>query len=406
MLFSLGGAATATMVTAVLPSVTIQRGDPISAVDQQSEHSLSSAVETRTTSDETSAASAKRDWRSRLLLPLSGSRLTGFVGAFAGCGALVALGLFLPLPSRLQNAGIDADASLRDTYYIVGAIAFAVSLFCLFGLRHLDGESHKSIRALWQSSQYTSHTELDSLTENHTPYWKLFVISIKVAGQYPDIGLGYIGGFVARASSVGISLFLPLLVNQYYISSGLCKIDDETRVKTECKEAYLLAAKLTGISQLIALLLAPGFGFLSDKKRFHHIPLLVAAAIGVLGYGAFAFLVDVPDPNRAGGSYWIYVLVCLLGASQIGAIVCSLGLLSRAISTSASTARSQQYSPLSTQEAPRTAPCRTEDAEPDLDGETQTLLGDQPDATLDLSHLKGSIAGTYSLAGGAGILLL
>ena len=342
-----------------------------------------------------------------MLSPFYGSRLTGFVGAFAGCGALVALGVFLPLASQLQNAGISSDASLRDAYYIVGAIAFAVGFSCLFGLRNLDGEKHKTIRALWQSSNHSSHTGLGSSSKAYTPYWELFVESIRVAGQYPDIGLGYIGGFVARASSVGISLFLPLLVNHYYITSGLCKINDETRVKSECKEAYLLAAKLTGISQLVALLLAPGFGFLSDRKVFHQLPLLVAAASGVLGYGAFAFLVDVPDPSRAGGSYWIYLLVCLLGVSQIGAIVCSLGLLSRTISASASTSRTQKYSPLPSQGASSaTSFGRTRDDEPDPDNEARTLLGDRIDELSDLSHLKGSIAGSYSLAGGAGILLL
>lgn len=48
------------------------------------------------------------------------SRLAGFVGLFTGTGALLAVGLYLPLPSRLQQLGVKSDRALADTYYLAG----------------------------------------------------------------------------------------------------------------------------------------------------------------------------------------------------------------------------------------------------------------------------------------------
>ncbi|KAI9755508.1 MAG: hypothetical protein M1835_000820, partial [Candelina submexicana] len=255
----------------------------------------------------------------------------GLVGMFTGCGALVALVMFLPLPARLQKSGAMADQAVQETYYIVGAIAFIVAIVCFFGLRGLKGEESKGWRAL-VGQKDASHNSSPA-KEQSLPYWRLLAKSIALGFKDRDIGLGYLGGFVARASSVGISLFIPLYVNTYFITSGLCTGQPQNgseEMRRQCRRAYVLSAELTGVSQLVALLLAPVFGFLSYRFRRFSAPLLTSALIGIVGFLALA-LTKNPEPNSEKGSHAIFITVTLLGISQIGAIVCSLGQLSRGV---------------------------------------------------------------------------
>lgn len=87
--------------------------------------------------------------------PTAGSRsekpaqLAGYVGLFTGCGALVALSVFLPLPARFGEIdGVTPAEAITDTYRVVGVVAFAVAVFVFFGLRNLKGEEGKGWRVL------------------------------------------------------------------------------------------------------------------------------------------------------------------------------------------------------------------------------------------------------------------
>ena len=203
-------------------------------------------------------------------------------------------------------------------------------------------------------------------------------------------------------------------MNAHYISSGLC--DDAGRnpqeIKAHCREAYVLAAELTGASQLVALLFAPVFGFLASRYRRFNIPLLMAALTGFVGYIWLAFLAS-PQATGTHGTPWIFFIMALLGISQIGAIVCSLGLLARSI------LGFQTEKDLSGTAFPGLV-ARLEGH--DSCGDDSSGLIDSPNEVnteeaaegssllpgrgSSQTHLKGSIAGVYSLAGGVGILLL
>jgi len=309
---------------------------------------------------------------------------------FTGCGALVALGVFLPLPARFQHNGSTPAEAVQQSYYIVGGIALVIALVCSFGLMNLAGEENKG----WQSLFNNRPGPVQSpLTRDKLPsYWRLFTSAFKLGFTDMEIGLGYLGGFVARASSVGISLFIPLYINAYFISSGLCKDTPGSApsdIKEQCKRAYTVAAMLTGVSQLIALICAPIFGAVDGRFRRYNAPLLVSALAGVIGYILFA-RVKNPDPKN-GGSGSIFGIVALLGISQIGAIVCSLSMLGRGIERPDSPeARSRGDS--------------AGDSEEDAPLLTPSDVSTPPQTSR--RYLKGSIAGLYSLAGGAGILLL
>jgi hypothetical protein len=454
------------MVTAILPSLTVTDEDShnfhISSTNSseiiynseaptlQSETTIESASIGQTATGQANVHSPSRTASS------SPPRLAGIVGLFTGCGALVALSLFLPLPAQFSHLkGVSQGQAVADSFYVVGCISIFVAGFCLFGLRDIRGEEGKGWGLLFGRSPILKGYEAASQSENQEgisitrppflPYWKLLVDSAALGLQDYQIGMGYLGGFVARASSVAISLFIPLYVNAYFIQNGFCQgspKDPSPELKKECRAAvctpmylllgawnlsssrpiapgyswerwttfcktlyirkntdlvnfqYVLAAELTGMSQLVALLCAPIFGYLSDRYRRFNSPLLISSAFGIVGHIAFATMAS-PEPsnvNGRGGSPVVFFVVALIGVSQIGAIVCSLGLLGRGVlgAEGGYNLSSQlERSGISSQDIDRGA-----------ENEPLTV------SHSSRRHLKGSIAGVYSLSGGVAILLL
>ncbi|KAF7901894.1 uncharacterized protein EAF01_007192 [Botrytis porri] len=421
LFFSVGAAATATMVTAILPSMSARETD-----DSQSSPISRSALPENvrrsiaTESIDSEITITPTNYNDRRGTPLgdhsksmkqtgsSPPRLAGLVGLFTGCGALVALIAFLPLPAQFSRMkGVSQGQAVADSFYVVGVVSLMVSCFCFIGLRGLAGEEGKGWRLLLGrpiARDTVGHLGGREDTQKFQPYWTLISDSTILGFKDAQIGLGYLGGFVARASSVGISLFIPLYINSYFIRHGFCHgspNDPSPELKKECRRAYVLAAELTGASQLIALLCAPLFGYLSDRYRRFNIPLLTASVFGVIGYIGFARLVS-PEPqdiNGRGGSPIVFVMVALIGISQIGAIVCSLGLLGRGV-----LGDEGGYN-LSSQLQDARSDENTDSR--DITSETVPLIAPPSlPKTSSRNHLKGSIAGVYSLSGGAAILLL
>ncbi|KAL4927836.1 putative MFS transporter [Aspergillus undulatus] len=378
LLFSVGGAAVSTMVTAVLPVVT--GGSPSARFEGEESEPKAEAPS---------------------------SRLAGFVGMCAGCGALISLVVLLPLPAHFQELGLSPAKAIQYSYYMAAALALVVSLCCFFGLRNLPGEDGKAWTSIWTASrpefQLNDPSKWSYFARLRTrfPYLNQFGSAISLGFRNRDIFIGYLGGFVARASSVGISLFIPLFVNQYYRTSGLC--DEQPTegttpgdIKRSCPKAYVLASILTGVSQLIALITAPAFGYLSERSRWYHLPLLVAGLAGVVGYLVLALL---PSPEFKGerGNPGVFVVMALVGFSQIGAIVCSLSVLSNGILSLTDSAEATETE---TGNSNDTSTGQASDEQRPLLGTPALRKQQHP------SRLKGSIAGVYSLFGGAGILLL
>ncbi|KAI1195604.1 hypothetical protein F5X97DRAFT_307796 [Nemania serpens] len=371
------------------------------------------------------------------------SALAGFVGVFTGCGALVALVIFLPLPAQFsKKEGVTPAQAITDSFYVVSTVALVVAVFVFFGLRGLKGEENKGWRMLLGLKDGKSSTSIapDATIQNHTtshsnsqgqgggkraggaqrplPYRLLLLSSLRLGVTDPHIAVGYLGGFVARASTVAISLFLPLYVNAFFMSHGFCQgspNDPSPDLKRECRAAYVLAASLSGVAQLIALLCAPAFGYVNARRyRGVNWGVLVAAALGVAGYVAFPRL---PSPefrnvDGRGGSAVVFLVVTLLGISQIGAIVCSLGSLGRGVLGDDVVVVGSSGSGSGSRAASSDADERGEEA--DL-GEREALLrgndgdrkrGGAGERIISRVQLKGSIAGVYSWCGGAAILLL
>jgi hypothetical protein len=335
------------MVTAILPTMTYESHSKDSARTREIQNGTNHTT-TPSISSELTITPARFHARSPQNAAqikqinkdgASIDQLAGLVGMFSGLGALLALFLFLPLPTRFE-AYQSPSMALANSYYTVGSIAFCVGLGCFIGLRNLPGESNKSIwKLVWLpgSTAVQAGSVEDETSERHLTYFALAIHSLRLAGRDSRIFLAFLGGFVARSSSVAISLFIPLFCNAYFTSTGQCPISTDPHeilppeLKSSCHRAYVLASILSGTSQLVALVCAPFFGYLSSRARFGlNLPLVAASICGIVGYASFALLKS-PDPRSSDGTIAVYFIVALLGLSQIGSIVCSLGLLGRAI---------------------------------------------------------------------------
>lgn len=421
LLFCLGGSAVATMVTALLPAITANHdiskcpapGVAARLVCTPDAANTGNHEPSRVTGQERSASSAPR--------------LAGYVGMFTGCGALIALLLFLPLPVRFQKAGYSPAQAIKFSFYTVGLVALVISVVCFFGLRGLQGDEGKSLKLLLgftkrdqisrAEEQLPARSGNSAYTSPRSYLAQLFV-ALKAGLTDYNIALAYIGGFVARSSSVGISLFIPLYVNQYYRRSGLCQAGKPSTVqllspnpgdiKQSCPRAYVIASILTGVSQLVALLCAPLFGYLSDKSRRYNLPLLMGALLGTLSY---AMLGVLPGPRISGSwsSAAIFVDMAFIGISQISAIVCSLAILSNGINGILPVTDDVDHETRDNVPEDSVTADNTDRSLETINESTALVSGNNmytasPQKTL--IHVKGSIAGMYSLWGGAGILIL
>ncbi|EGR48715.1 uncharacterized protein TRIREDRAFT_121764 [Trichoderma reesei QM6a] len=418
ILFALGASATATMVTAILPSLTdedeelrnsaLERARAArnslssarlsAAYSVESEATITPEMYSRSLSSEGRPISAGVDPQGR-----SGksSVLAGYVGLFTGCGALLALSCFLPLPAKFgEIENVTPGEAVTYSYYVVGAVALLVAVFVFFGLRNVQGEEGKGWRLLlgFKGSSSDGYAYTGRTQNKVIPYLHLMMDSILLGFTDSRIALGYLGGFVARASTVAISLFVPLYINTFFIGNGFCQgspNDPSPELKKECRQAYVLSSILTGVAQLMGLLCAPVFGYLSRHPGRVNYPVVAATVFGIVGYIIFPRLPspEIGDVDGRGGSPAVFFVVTLLGISQIGSIVCSLGSLGKGILAV---------------EIPRNAR-RQHFLAPDEDesGESEPLIRIATEEEfVSRLRLKGSIAGVYSLCGGAAILLL
>lgn len=398
------------MVTAVLPTMSYVEqpttNEPVQRLVGESRHTHAPSIASELTITPARFQSSSR--RPGLATDASAtsvdvssstSKIAGFVGMFTGFGALLALFLFLPLPATFQHRGLSPGRALQHSYYIVAAIALILSICCFFGLRKLKSETRKGWRYLFRGSSASG--DRVQLKEAASEIFRNLYQALNAGFRRSDIGIGYLGGFVARASSVGISLFIPLLVNASFLNSDLCgnpsALDRPAGlpdIKRRCPRAYVVAAELTGVAEVVALVAAPLFGYWSARTTRKTLPLATASIAGIIGYPLFATRFD-PDDTNKGDRAIAFVAVCLIGFSQIGAIVCSLASLSTGVLADAHASR-----PV----APH-AVSRNQNAPTDTSSESQPLLRQEHNA-LPLSDMKGSVAGIYSFYGGAAILLL
>ena len=406
LFFSSGGAAVSTMVTAVLPTMSSKANlDPNSnKTDTNAPHHTHAHTASRVSQATITQSSYLNDV-SRNSKPSTHdgyqenhSNIAGLVGMATGCGALVALTIFLPLPARFQHSGTSPDLAIQYSYYIVASFALLIAILCFFGLRGIAADGSSSWGLVTYDGEERASPKLLSLA-TFRAYTDRLYGALRLGFVQREIFVGYIGGFIARSSSVAISLFIPLLVNAAFLESGLCNrspiTDDPSGLpdlKRRCPRAYVLAAALTGVSQFVALISAPIFGFWSSRSKNKMVPLMASALMAIVGYPLFALRFSPNDEDKFSRAI-SFIAVCLIGLGQIGAIVCSLAAISSGL------VNQQQRPHLDTDTLPPD--------ESDAGSDEDPLLGTDRNLMPEgLTKLKGSVAGIYSFYGGAGILIL
>jgi hypothetical protein len=148
------------MVTAILPSLTDETGPEAEHTHKPSSPSARPSIALSVDSEVTITPERFQSGASYISSDEDGparrpqntgkpSALAGYVGLFTGCGALVALSLFLPLPAQFSHIeGVTLADAVKYSYYVVGVVSFLVGIFVFFGLRGLRGEEGKGFRML------------------------------------------------------------------------------------------------------------------------------------------------------------------------------------------------------------------------------------------------------------------
>lgn len=221
------------MVTAVLPALAYttsavnhpSRSRPTSQDRPGPYHSTSPSLSSELTITPARLANSSLPRRADRRVPSKPqqnppdpSKLAGIVGLFTGCGALLALLVFLPLPAWISKLhGISRARGVVYSYYVVGSIALLIAACCFVGLRGLKAEETKG----WGNSFGRSggdpghgHSQEDGNPSRASPstslglYWNGLAQAVAIAFRDVNIGLGYLGGFVARSVSPALPTFI------------------------------------------------------------------------------------------------------------------------------------------------------------------------------------------------------
>ncbi|OQR93147.1 hypothetical protein ACHHYP_02857 [Achlya hypogyna] len=238
-------------------------------------------------------------------------KVSGLVGLMSGVGALLAVFVFLPLPTKFASA----VEGLRISYAVVGGFAVLFGLFLFFALRP------KAVNDAALLSQAHGIAPLEPSKPVETPS---FVAGFKAgiaAAKDGKVLLGYMGSFLARGDTIIITIFLPLWVYKYYIEHHLCTATDVNSpdIKDDCRKAYIVASIVGGVVQTAALVSAPVFGYIGDRV-YRPLVVLASTIIGGIGYFWLYLSTDPTAPI-------MYLVAVVVGIGEMGIVVSSLSLV-------------------------------------------------------------------------------
>jgi len=227
------------------------------------------------------------------------AKVAAFSGTAAGLGALIAVLIFARLPIIFSKGSV-AWMKFRHpevvlAFTLTALILLMVALFSAFTLAKMPG-SPSSNTSMWSRV-------------------KTGVMEIR----RPCVALAYFSGFVARADSIALILFINPWIDNYMTKSGKCPPAVDP-FGSRCEPAKRLASNLMSTSHMATLMGAPIFGILSDRLG----PIESVAGPAVLGFFSFGMLLLAENPD----SLMVYVAMLLSGLADIGMIVSSTALIS------------------------------------------------------------------------------
>lgn len=234
----------------------------------------------------------------------SRAKVAGITGFSTGIGALFAALVLSRLPTYFLRDSKIVPGGLRDIPN--GGATLVISFAIAGGLLVLTAIIAASFLA----------TPPDLRIDQRMPLIKRISVGI-FAASHPFVALAYASGFVARADSIALMLFIPPWVDNYMTAAGLCPPNPD--VLTRCQPAKRLASNLMSVAHTTMLLGAPIFGILCD--RMGPVPaVVVPSGCGLLAYGLLYFM---PDPMNK----MVYLALALAGFATIGMIISSMALI-------------------------------------------------------------------------------
>lgn len=231
---------------------------------------------------------------------------TGHLGKFAaavgmalGLGAIFAVLAFTTLPTRLSHWFDYPESKAVSMAYVVVAGWALASLIITAAVGP-------------KLNPQPGHPEL--------LYWQRVKRGYQASKGDRRAQLALLGGFVLRLALVANLVFIPLFVYKWYLDNGECRGDQLDRFN--CALGFKFLAILTGVSQTVALLSSPLWGYATDK--FSPATVMgVCAGVGMAGSLGFVALVSLPKLVAA------FVMVSLLGCAQLGVIISLMSMLSK-----------------------------------------------------------------------------
>ncbi|WP_214410987.1 MFS transporter [Sphaerisporangium fuscum] len=214
----------------------------------------------------------------------------GLTGFFGGLGALVAVLVLVRLPRTLEGRGLAPVAATRLAFLLIAAAILIVAVLLWLTLSPVG------------VSDAAERTSLPRLVREGI-----------VLARDPGVALSYAASFVARADLAVVVGFLTLWISDYAT----------TERGMPSAEALAKAGAVVGVSQMVALLCAPIFGWLGDRMRRENLAILAQA----IAAAAYLSTLLVSDPLGTG----MMVVAVLIGVGEIAGITTAGPLLAQQV---------------------------------------------------------------------------
>lgn len=247
-------------------------------------------------------------------LEQSRAKVAGFTGTAAGLGALMAALFFARLPIMFSKGCVRWLALKRPDI----VITYSTTSFCMF-----------------ITAALAYFFIIVPVIRLHMIPWSTRVKTGILAIKQPIVALAYLTGFVARADSIALNLFISPWIDNYLTRLGLCPpVTPDTLVR--CEPAKRLTSNLMSTSHLATLLGAPLFGIVADRLG----PVPAVALPALLGCISFGLLSVAENPKSA----VVFMAMFTSGLADIGMIITSMALIASQSSPSQRGALAGVYS--------------------------------------------------------------
>ncbi|KAI5951123.1 hypothetical protein KGF54_004197 [Candida jiufengensis] len=241
-------------------------------------------------------------------------KYSAIMGIATGLGAIFSVSAFVTLPVKFQDwyPEIDMKWSLRYSYLVVMGFAILSALFLYAFLYQAD-----------------SKVQQEESREENKPYFEILKDGFEFSKTNKQAQLAYVGAFAARSTTVATSIFIPLMVYDWYYNIGECENGSgDWAGKMTCYEGYIFSAILTGVAQTVALISAPLWGYLIDNSKIGKFrTLAISSLVGAVGNFGLS-LINTSFNHYDPKTIVCFLFVSIIGLSQIGLIISSMSILS------------------------------------------------------------------------------